>query len=54
MMRKIIKLKNTVTRIETVLKESLTNKSKVETRDEGDICLSKFNEIQNFLEQLDA
>ena len=49
MMRKIIKLKNTVTRLETVMKENLTNNSKAEVKNEGDILLPKFNEIQNFL-----
>ena len=54
MMRKIIKLKNTVTRLETVMKENLTNNSKAEAKNEGDILLPKFNEIQNFLQQFDA
>jgi hypothetical protein len=49
-MRKIIKLKNTMTRLETITKENLSNKSNTELKNKSDYLNSRFVEIQNFLE----
>ena len=43
-----------MTRLETITKENLSNKSNTELKSESDYLVSRFVEIQNFLEQFDA
>lgn len=43
-----------MTRLETITKENLSNKSNTELKNKSDYLNSRFVEIQNFLEQFDA